>query len=99
MSRENYRGKTITPGHQPNASMSLTSPIHAHIHSLTGGRDICPTSQIRAEIRMKKFWARHREARQVIDLHEVFKDYSGSSNNEFTVSSQSLSPTDPRRSD
>ena len=66
--------------------------------SLTGGRDICPTSQIRAEVRLKKFWARHREARQVIELDGLFSDYWSSSNNEFTVLSQSLSPTSPRRS-
>src|SRR5258706_966927 len=100
MWRENYRRKTITPGHQFNASMSLTSPIRAHIHSLTGGRDICPTSQIRAEVRIKKFWARHREARQVIDLNEVFREYWSSSDNEFTVLSQSFTPKpSPRRSD
>jgi len=51
-------------------------------------RDICPTSQIRAEVRMKTFWARHREARPVIDLDELFSDYWSSSDNEFTVSSQ-----------
>src|SRR5258706_9624132 len=89
MSRENYRIKMITPGYQLSASMSLTSSIRTYTHTLTCGRDICPTSQIRAEIRMKKFWTRHREARQVIDLHEVFSDYWSSSNNEFTVSSQS----------
>src|SRR5258706_2833719 len=103
MSRGNYRRKTIISGHQPSASMSLSSPIRTYVrtdtHSLTCGRDICPTSQIRTEIRMKKFWTRHREARQVIGLHEVFSDYWGASSNEFTVSSQSLSSTDPRRSD
>jgi len=72
---------------------------NTHAHSLAGGRDICPTSQIRTEVRMKKFWARHREARQVINLDGLFSDYWSSSNNEFTVSSQSLSPTGPRRSD
>ncbi len=48
-------------------------------------RDIYPTSQIRAEVRMKKFWARHREASQVIDLDGLFSDYWSSRNNEFTV--------------
>jgi len=62
-------------------------------------RDICPTSQIRAEVRMKKFWARHREARHVIDLDGLFSDYWSSGHNEFTVLSQSLSSTGPRRSD
>ena len=61
---------------------------NTHVHSLTGGRDICPTSQIRAEVQMKKLWARHREARQVINLDGLFSDYWSSSNNEFTVLSQ-----------
>ena len=47
---------------------------------------------------MKKFWTRHREAKQDIDLDRLFSDYWGSSNSEFTVLSQSLSPTGPRRS-
>src|SRR5258706_15389379 len=102
MWRGNYRRKTITPGHQHNASMSLTFPIRTYVHSLTGGcasvyRDICPTSQIRTEVRMKKFWARHREARQFIDLDGLFSDYWSSSNNEFIVLSQSLSQ--PARAD
>ena len=73
---------------------------NTYVHSLTGGRDICPTSQIRAEVRMKKkFSAWHWEARQVIDLHGVFSDYWSSNSNEFTVLGQSLSATGPRRSD
>ena len=59
-----------------------------YVHSLTGGRDICPTSLIRAEVRMKKFWARHREARPVIDLDGLFGDYWSSRDNDFIVSSQ-----------
>src|SRR5258706_1886290 len=101
MSRGSYRRKTITPGRQHNASTSLSSQIRtAYIHSLIGGRDICPISQIRAEVQMKKkFLARHWEARQVIDLDELFSDYWSSSNNEFTVLGQSLSPTGARKSD
>ena len=73
---------------------------NTYVHSLTGGRDICSTSQICAEVRMKKkFLARHWEARQVIDLHGLFRNYWSSSNNGFTVLGQSLSPTGPRRSD
>src|SRR5258706_16131859 len=96
MWKENYRRKTITPGHQSNASMFLTSPIRTYVNSLTGGRDICPTSQIRAEVRMKKFWTRHREARQAIDLDGLFSDYWSSGNNEITVLSQSLSQPRPQ---
>ena len=63
---------------------------NAFVHSLTRGRDICPTSQIRAEVRMKKkFSARHWEARQVIDLDGLFSDYWTSSNNELAVLGQS----------
>ena len=73
---------------------------YVHTHSLTGGRDICPTSQIRTEVQMKKkFSARHWEARQAIGLDGPFSDYWSSNNNEFTVLSQSLSPTGPCRSD
>ena len=74
---------------------------NTYMPSLTG-RDICPTSQIRAEIRMKSGhspWAKHREASEVIELHGLFRDYWSSNNHEFTVLSQSLSPTSPRRSD
>ena len=96
MSRESYRGKTITPGRQHYASMSISSQIRTYVHSLTGGRDICPTSQIRAEVRMKKkFLARHWEARQVIDLDGLFSDYWSSSNNEFTLLGQSIIANQP----
>ena len=55
-------------------------------------RDISPTSQIRAEVRMKSghsVWAKYRDASDVIDLDELFDDYWGSNNHEFTVLSQS----------
>jgi len=48
---------------------------------------------------MKKFWARHREASEVIELDGLFRNYWSSSSNEFTVLSQSLSPTGSRGSD
>ena len=65
-------------------------------------RDISPTSQIRAEVRMKSghsFWAKYRDVSEVIELDGVFSDYWGSKNPEFTVLSQSFSPTSPHRSD
>src|SRR5258706_1045993 len=65
-------------------------------------RDICPTSQIRAEVRMKSghsLWAKHREASEVIELHGLFKNYWSSTDHEFTVLSHPLSPIGPRRSD
>ena len=65
-------------------------------------RDVSPTSQIRAEVRMKaghSIWAKYREASEVVDLVGLFNDYWSSNDHEFTVLGQSLSPTGPRRSD
>ena len=65
-------------------------------------RDVSPTSQIRAEVRVKSghsFWAKYQDASEVIELDGVFSDYWGSKNPEFTVLSQSLSPTNTHRSD
>ena len=65
-------------------------------------RDVSPTSQIRAEVRMKSghsVWTKYREAGEVIDLDGLFDDYWSSSNREFTVLSQSSSPISLRRSD
>jgi len=39
------------------------------------------------------FWAKYREANEVIDLHGLFNDYWGSNNHEFSVLGQSISPT------
>ncbi len=41
-------------------------------------------------------WAKYQEGNEVIDLHGLFSDYWGSNNQEFTVMSQSSSPTSPR---
>ena len=57
-------------------------------------RDISPTSEIRAEVQMKRghsIWAKYREASEVIELDELFSDYWSSNNHEFTVMSQSFS--------
>src|SRR5882757_4443488 len=57
-------------------------------------RDVSPTSQIRAEVRMKSghsVWAKYREAGEIIDLDGLFSEYWSSVNHEFTVLSQSLS--------
>ena len=59
-------------------------------------RDVSPTSQIRAEVRMKgshSNLATYREASKVIGLHGVLRDYWGSNDHEFTVLGQSLSPS------
>ena len=61
---------------------------NTYIHSLTGGREICPTSQIRTEVQMNKLSARDLEARQAIDLDGLFSDYWSSNNKEFTILSQ-----------
>jgi hypothetical protein len=45
------------------------------------------------------FWAKDREASEVIDLDGLFNDYWSSNNHEFTVLSQSLSPMSLRESD
>ena len=44
-------------------------------------------------------WTKYREAGEVIDLDGLFRDYWSSNNREFTVLSQSLSSTSPRKSD
>ena len=65
-------------------------------------RDVSPISQIRVEVRQKSghlFWAKYREASEVIGLQELFNDYWSSNDYEFTVLSQSSSPTSPRISD
>ena len=59
-------------------------------------------SNLRAKAQMKSghsVWAKYREASDVIDLDGLFKDYWSSNNREFTVLSQSFSPTSPHRSD
>jgi len=45
------------------------------------------------------FWAKYRDASEVIDLQALFDKYWSSNDREFTVLSQSLAPTSPRRSD
>ena len=64
-------------------------------------RNISPISQIRTEVRMRSghsFWAKYREAGEVIDLDGLFSKYWSSDDLEFTVLSQSFSPTSPDRS-
>ena len=80
-------------------------PYFPHTHaywSVCLYRDVSPTSQIRAEARMKSghsIWAKYREASETIDLHGLFNDYWSSNDHEFTLLGQSLSSTGPRRSD
>src|SRR5258706_12286345 len=96
MRREKYRWETITPGHQHNARMSLISLIRPLIGGVIVYRDVSPTSQIRAEVRMKSshsIWAKYREAGKVIDLDGLFSEYWSSNSRKFTVLSWSLLPT------
>ncbi len=61
-------------------------------------RGVSPTSEIQVEVGKKSghsFWAQYREASQFIELHELFSDYWSSKKREFTVMSQSSSPTRP----
>jgi len=47
---------------------------------------------MRAEIQMRRshlFWAKDRQASEVIDLQELFNAYWGSVKHVFTISSQS----------
>ena len=65
-------------------------------------RDVSPTSQIRAEVRMNSVhsvFAKYRDAGEVIELDGLFSDYWSSDNHEFIVLSQSLSPTSLHRPD
>jgi len=59
-------------------------------------------SNLRAEVRMKSshsLWAKHREASEVIELHGLFRNYWSSTDHEFTILSQPLSPIGLHRSD
>ena len=72
---------------------------------LTDGRNyvkVVVGSNLRAEVRMKSghsVWAKYRDTSEVLDLDGLFSEYWSSDNHEFTVLSQSLSPTSPHRSD
>ena len=59
-------------------------------------------SKLRTEVQMRSghsFWAKYREAGDVIDVDGLFSDYWSSNNREFTILSQSFSPNSPHRSD
>ena len=78
------------PGHQSNARMSLVSSLY----TLADGsvfRDISPTSEIRVEIQRISgdlFWAKGRQANEVIDLQDLLNDYWSSDKHEFVVLSK-----------
>ena len=62
-------------------------------------RGVSPTSLIRVEFRKRSghaYWAHYREASEVIDLNVLFSNYWNSDDQEFTVTSQSSSLTNPR---
>ena len=84
--------RTWTPAQRPYVPYFLNMYTHWWMCVY---RDVSPTSQIRAEVRMKSghsVLAKYREAGEVIDLDGLFSDYWSSNNREFTVLSQSLSP-------
>ena len=81
--------------------MSLISPM-CTVDNAFARRGVSPTSQVRADLRMKSgrsFWAKHRDMSAIIDLHGLFDDYWSSDDRRFTVSGQSLSPMSRRISD
>jgi len=45
------------------------------------------------------FWAKYRQKSEAIDVQGLFNDYWGLKEREFTLSSQSRSPTSPLISD
>ena len=45
------------------------------------------------------FWAKHREASDIFDLHGLFDDYWSSDEHQFTLLGQSLSSMSPCISD
>jgi len=63
--------------------------LHTYTHQwVCMYRDVSPTTQIRAEVRMKighSVWTKYREANKVIDLDGLFSDYWSSNNHDFTV--------------
>jgi len=74
--------------------------LHTYTHKCACVyRDVSPTTQIHAEVRMKighSVWAKYQEMNEAIDLDGIFSDYWSSNNHKFTVLSESLSPTSPR---
>jgi len=59
-------------------------------------RDVSLTPEMRVAIQVKSghlIWAKYRQMSKVIDVEELLNDYWGSTKHEFTVPSQSRSPT------
>jgi hypothetical protein len=55
-------------------------------------RGVSPTSELQMEIELKSghlFWAKSRQAREMIDIQGIFNDFWSSGDREFLVSSQS----------
>jgi hypothetical protein len=98
-------GERVTEERQPHLDTS-TTPVcplflpYAHLPvDVPVYRGVSPTTQIRAEVRMKighSVWTKYREANEVIELDGLFDDYWSSNNHEFTVLSQSSLPNSPR---
>ena len=79
--------------------------IRGERNTLTDGWNyvkVVVRSNLRVEVQMKSghsVWAKYQAASEFIKLDGVFSDYWSSRNLEFTILSQSLSPTSPHRSD
>ena len=92
---ERKENQTWTPAQRMYV---LCFPITYTPSMLCVCRDISPTSELRVEIQMKKghsFWATHRQMGDVVDHQSLLNDYWSSNEHEFTVLSQSYSPTSP----
>ena len=77
----------------PTQGLYVSSILTTHAHrSLCMCRDVCPTSEMRAQIQMKSghsIWAKYKQSDEVIDLQELFSDYWSSDKHEFMVPSES----------
>ena len=106
-----YAGRQTRGSDQPSRRTSgwptagYKTTIRDERDELTDGwnyEKVVVGSNLRTEVRMKSghsVWAKYREASEAIDLNGLFSDYWSSNNHEFTVLSQSLLRTCPRRSD
>ncbi len=81
--------RTWTPAERPYVPCFLTTFITYYLCICRG---LSAVSEMRVEIQMRsgKFlWVKNRQVSEVIDLQELFVDYWGSNEHEFTVPSQS----------
>ena len=70
MWRANYRGKTITPGHQHNASMSPYFPNTSSHQWMCIYREVSPTTLIRAQVFFFFFFFLRLDGSAAVGFHE-----------------------------